>query len=253
MHVELISITPHPEKVIESAGRTAYLSFDKKTDLPVIKAKSGEEMRIFRVEDYPTLSSIKVGEQFSVNHGTWQAVQVWNNSAEKFIEMLIRSGHLSVLEHASATFRIIGGSRAFTHQLVRHRMASFTQQSQRYISEDQFQYIEPLSIQKNAESHKIYVDFMEQARKVYHQLQEIGIGNEDARFVLPNSVESEIVITADLRDWRHIVEIRGAAKAQWEIRQIIVEILKILKRKAPSIFYDLEVDPKRGVIIKKRR
>ena len=200
MQVELLSITPNAEKVIESAGRTAYLSFDKQTDLPIIKGKKEQRSKIFRVEEHPTLASVQINESFSVHNETWHAIKIWENSAEKFIEMLIRNNHLSVLEHVTSTFRISGVSRVFTHQLVRHRMASFTQQSQRYVNEQKFQYIEPLSIQKNQEAHKLFTYFMDEARKSYVKLQEIGIRNEDARFILPNSINSEIVITADLRE-----------------------------------------------------
>ena len=252
MRVELISITPDAEKVVESAGRTAYLSFDKETDSPIIKGEGGGKIRLFRVEEHSDLISVKEGEQFLYKDKTWQAVKVWANSAEKFVKMLVQSGHLSVLEHACATFRIMGASRAFTHQLVRHRMASFTQQSQRYVSEEHFRTIEPPSIRKNPEAHEIFVDFMEKARLAYHRLQEIGIRNEDARFVLPNSLESEIVITADLREWRHIVELRGAAKAQWEIRKVVLEILRILKEKVPAVFYDLEIDDDKRIVHKNK-
>jgi len=250
MLVELISITSNAEKVIESAGRTAYLSFDRKTDLPILRAEKEDNTKIFRVEDHPELLQVKKGEEFIINGDSWKAKEVWKNSAEKFVKMLVKSGHLSVLEHASATFRIKGGSRAFTHQLVRHRMASFTQQSQRYVNEKTFRYIEPHSIEENPKAHKIFVDFMEKAREVYSELQKMGIRNEDARFVLPNSVESEIVITANFREWRHILETRGAAKAQWEIRKVAIAILEILKEKAPSVFYDLVINKEKKIIQK---
>ncbi len=248
MQIDLISITPSAEKVIESAGRTAYLSFDKETERPIIRGKRGDVFQLFRVDEYFALGSVKENKEFFVDEETWEAVKVWRNSAEKFVEMIVRSGHHSVLEHASATFRIKGGSRAFTHQLVRHRMASFTQQSQRYVSEEAFRCVEPSSIQENPEAHKIFVDFMTKAQEVYHRLHEIGIRSEDARFVLPNSVKSEIVVTADFREWRHIVEIRGAAKAQWEIRRVALEILRILKERVPAAFCDLEIDGEKGVV-----
>ncbi len=154
--------------------------------------------------------------------------------------MLVKSGHHSVLEHASATFRIQGASRACTHQLVRHRLASITQQSQRYVSEDRFDYVEPPSVQSNPEAHELFVDFVEKARETYQRLQEIGIKNEDARFVLPNAVESEVVVTANFREWRHILAMRGSKRAQWEIVQVVLEVLRILKENAPAVFCDLE-------------
>jgi thymidylate synthase (FAD) len=202
MKVELLSITPNAEKLIEDAGRTAYLSFEKQ----------------------------KIG------------------SEKKFIKMLIKSGHLSVLEHAYATFRIKGGSRAFTHQLVRHRLCSYTQQSQRYVDEHNFNYIEPDAIKNNKEAHSLFIDFMNRTKEVYAQLQKLGIKNEDARFVLSNAVESEIVVTANFREWLHIIELRGSSDAQWEIRRVSMEILKILKKHAPIVFEDFEIDKENEVI-----
>ena len=202
MKIELLAVTPNAEKLIEDAGRTAYLSFEKQ--------KRGSE--------------------------------------KKFIRMLIKSGHLSVLEHAWATFRIKGGSRAFTHQLVRHRLCSYTQQSQRYIDEHNFNYIEPDAVKNNKEAHSLFIDFMNRAKEVYAKLQKLGIKNEDARFVLPNAVESEIVITANFREWRHIVKLRGSLDAQWEIRRVTIQILKTLKKHAPIVFEDFEIDEKNEVI-----
>lgn len=203
MHVQLLSITRNAEKLIENAGRTAYLSFKR----------------------------------------------IKRSSARKFIRMLIKNNHLAVLEHASATFRIKGCSRAFTHQLVRHRLCSFTQQSQRYVNESKFKYIEPKTIRNDKKAHILFINFIETVKNVYSKLQEMGIKNEDARFVLPNAIESEIVITANLREWRHIIKLRGDAKAQWEIRRVIIEILKILKKHAPSVFGDFKIDKEKGIVI----
>lgn len=204
MKVKLLSITSTSEKLIEKAGRIAYLSFDKQ--------KKGSEKNIVR--------------------------------------FLIKHGHLSVLEHASATFRIYGASRAFTHQLVRHRLCSYTQQSQRYVNEKKFTYIEPESIQKNSKAHALFNNFIDKAKKAYSELQGLGIKNEDARFVLPNAIESQIVITANLREWRHIIELRGSSEAQWEIRKVVIEILKILKKYAPTVFGDFKIDTKKQIIKK---
>lgn len=205
MKVELLFITQDAEKLIEVAGRTSYLSFDK-------QGKDTEKV---------------------------------------FIRMLIKNGHFSVLEHAYATFRISGISRAFTHQLVRHRLCSYTQQSQRYVDESNFIYIEPDSIKDNPKAHTLFVKFMDDAKKVYLELQNSGIKNEDARFVLPNAVESQIVVTANLREWRHIIELRGSSDAQWEIRNVAIEILKILKKHAPTVFEDFEIDEESTIIRRK--
>lgn len=206
MKVELFSITPKAEKLIEKAGRTAYLSFGK--------MKKGSE--------------------------------------KQFIMMLIKRGHFSIFEHVYASFRIKGASRAFTHQLVRHRLCSFTQQSQRYVNEWHFKYIEPQAIKNNKKAHFIFVNFIKKAKDVYGKLQKFGIENEDARFVLPNAVASEIVVTANLREWRHIIELRGSPEAQWEIRRVVLNILRILKMKVPTVFCDFEIDEKNKIIKKKK-
>ncbi len=205
MNVELLSITPDAERLIESAGRTAYLSSRK----------------------------------------------VKGASEKKFIKMLVKSGHLSVLEHAYATFRIKGGSRAFTHQLVRHRLCSYTQQSQRYVNEANFDYIEPESIKKIKKAHSIFLNFLKKTKEVYAELQDLGVRNEDARFVLPNAVESQIVVTANFREWRHIIELRGSADAQWEIRRVAIKILEVLKKQAPTVFGDFEIYKNKEIIRKK--
>ena len=161
------------------------------------------------------------------------------DSTKRFIRMIVKSGHHSVLEHASATFRIKGGSRSFTHQIVRHRMASFSQQSQRYVSEEQFHIVTPPSIRENDEALALYNECMETCRQAYRKLKEMEIRKEDARFVLPNAVESEIVVTANFREWRHIISLRKGKGAQWEIREISRLILEILAKKAPTVFEDL--------------
>lgn len=204
MIVKLLFITPHAEKLIETAGRTSYLSFHKRG----------------------------------------------KNTEKEFIRMLINKGHYSVLEHAYVTFRISGVSRAFTHQLVRHRLCSFTQQSQRHVDESDFNYVEPDSIKSNSEAHSFFTRFMDEARKIYSELQRLGIKNQDARFVLPNAVESQIVVTANLREWRHIIDLRGSPEAQWEIRKVAIEILRILKNLAPTIFEDYAIDEDNLVIRK---
>jgi len=172
------------------------------------------------------------------------------DTQKEFIRMLLKKGHYSVLEHAYATFRISGVSRAFTHQLVRHRICSFTQQSQRYVNESDFNYVEPDSIKGNPKTHSLFTEFMERAKRSYLELQKLGIKNEDARFVLPNAAESQIVVTANLREWRHIVELRGSPDAQWEIRKVAIEILKILKNHAPTVFENFEINEKNSTVKK---
>jgi len=171
-------------------------------------------------------------------------------SEKNFIRMLLRNEHHSVLEHAYATFRIAGVSRACTHQLVRHRLCSFIQQSQRYVDEKDFRYIEPESIKANAEAHAMFTEFMEQARAIYTKLQGMKIRKEDARYVLPNATESQIVVSANFREWRHIIGLRGSPQSQWEIRRLAIAVLKILKEHAPTVFADFQVDEEKEVINK---
>ena len=159
-----------------------------------------------------------------------------------FIRMVIENGHHSVLEHPSATFRITGVSRSFTHQLVRHRLCAFSQQSQRYVDEKNFKYVEPRSIAELPEAHSLFERFMAEAKDAHGALQKMGIKNEDARFLLPNAVQSEIVMSANLREFRHIFCLRCHQKAQWEIRSVAMQMLRIMKEQAPSVFADFVID-----------
>lgn len=167
-------------------------------------------------------------------------------SEKKFIRMLIKRGHESVLEHASATVRIKGVSRALTHQLVRHRLCSFTQKSQRWVSESNFTYITPNSVK--GQTYVIYNSLMNTIRDTYNVLVKSGVPKEDARFILPNATSTEIVITANFREWRHILRLRGARQAQWEIRKLAIKILELLKEHAPTVFGDLVVSKEKEVI-----
>lgn len=154
----------------------------------------------------------------------------------RFLRGLIIRGHESVLEHASASFRVLGGSRAYTHEQVRHRLLSFSQQSQRYVSENNFRAIIPPEIEKRPELKEYFEEYNRYVRALYKFFKSNDIRNEDARFVLPNAVESGIVISGNLREWRWVVQLRLAPNAQWEIRRITAEILKILQKECPIIF-----------------
>lgn len=167
-----------------------------------------------------------------------------------FIKMLIKNGHHSVLEHAYATFRIKGISRASTHQLVRHRIASFTQQSQRYVDEKNFVYITPDSVKEDPEALEFFTKTMEDLRDVYIKLREMKIRKEDARYLLPNAISSEIVISANLREFRRIFELRCEKKAQWEIRRASLEMLRQLKGLCPNVFYDMKIDHEKEIMVK---
>lgn len=191
LEVELIAITPDAQKVIEQAGRTCYMSFDKMDD----------------------------------------------ESQAGFISRLIKMGHVSPLEHAYATFRIKNCSRAMTHQLVRHRLMAVSQQSQRYVDEEQFDYVVPKTLAPELIDE--FHDDMKTIRNMYQKWRQKGLKKEDARFVLPNACTSEIVVSANFREWRHILSVRTAPAAQWEIRQAADLILNILKQHAPACFDDI--------------
>ncbi len=131
---------------------------------------------------------------------------------------------------------------------MRHRLCSFIQQSQRYVDESHFNYIEPDSIKNDPEAHSLFVDFMERAKEAYSKLQKLRVKKEDSRYVLPNAVESQIVVTANFRQWRYILNLRGQPQSQWEFRRVAIGILKILKEHAPAVFGDFEIDEKKEVI-----
>lgn len=160
-----------------------------------------------------------------------------DGSADKLIRRLLAMGHESPLEHASATFQIQGCSRAMTHQLVRHRMMSVSQQSQRYVAESCFDFVTPPALSPAARAE--YARDMETIRAMYAKWKNQGLKNEDARFVLPNACATNIVITANFREFRHIFKLRCARNAQWEIREACARMLRILHRHAPAVFADL--------------
>lgn len=192
--VELVAITPDPQKVIEQAGRTCYMSMDKIDD----------------------------------------------DSQTGFIHRLIKMGHESPLEHAYATFRIKNCSRAMTHQLVRHRLIAVSQQSQRYVDEEDFSYVVPETMPPELVDE--FHNDMKTIQLMYHKWRQKGLKKEDARFVLPNACTSEIVVSANFREWRHILSIRTDKGAQWEIRKTANLILDILNRLAPACFDDILPD-----------
>ena len=192
-------MTPNAEDLIENAGRTCYKSIPK--------------------EGYVIGTLIKA---------------------------LIKSGHESVLEHGYATFRISEVSRALTHQLVRHRIASYSQQSQRYVNEKQFDYVIPLSVKEldlkedgSLIGIKDFENDMMIIQGMYDKWKARGLKNEDARFVLPNACYTEIVMSANFREYRNIFKVRCDKHAQWEIRGVAKEMLRQLYEKCPNVFEDL--------------
>ena len=157
-----------------------------------------------------------------------------DDDASTFITKLLESGHESPFEHVSFTFGIEGISRACSHQLVRHRMASFSQRSQRYCFEDGFNYIEPDDM--NDEEDKFFKDFMRHSKEVYSKLIDKGVKPEDARMVLPNACETKIIVTMNARELLHFFKLRCCKRAQKEIREVAFMMKNICRRIAPNIF-----------------
>ena len=156
----------------------------------------------------------------------------------KSLAHALKSGHESVLEHATFTFHITGISRACSHQLVRHRLASFSQKSQRYVNERAFDYVLPDSLIDNAEAITVFKDAMQTLRDSYDMLLKLGVPQEDARYLLPNACTTELVMTMNVRELRHFFNLRCCNRAQWEIRELAQRMLVICKTVAPSLFAD---------------
>jgi thymidylate synthase (FAD) len=205
LRVSLLQHTPDPDRAVAIAGRLCYA--------PVSAADLKQEMS--------------------------------DDDVAKLVRILVRSGHHSALEHASFSFAVDGVSRACTHQLVRHRLASYNQQSQRYVNfgaGDSF--ILPPSIAADAEAEAVFLAAMEQARVAYDRLVEIGLAEgrtresvqEDARFVLPNAAETKIVVTMNARELRHFFQVRCCRRAQWEINALAWEMRGMVKAISPHLF-----------------
>ncbi|HPU43577.1 MAG TPA: FAD-dependent thymidylate synthase [Dictyoglomaceae bacterium] len=162
---------------------------------------------------------------------------------EKFIQKLIKAGHESILEHVSFTFVVSNISRIATHQLVRHRVASYAQYSHRGM-DDELTFIIPDSLSEKMnekeEINNFIMGYLEQAGGFYYDLVKLGIPPEDARFMLPNGLASNIMFTMNGRELRHFLKLRLAKNAQWEIRQLAQEILKILNDVCPVLVTDIK-------------
>jgi thymidylate synthase (FAD) len=197
MRVTLLSHTPEPEKTIAMAARLCY------SPSGVLQLKQ-------------KLDSMSV---------------------EKLVRKIVRMGHHSVLEHVSFTFGIEGISRATSHQLVRHRLASYSQQSQRYVVfKDSINYITPPTVEQNKEAKNIFEKITSECFEAYQKLIKLGVPVEDARYVLPNASETRIMVTMNARELLHFFKLRGCRRAQWEIRALSMEMLSIVKNIAPIVF-----------------
>lgn len=156
---------------------------------------------------------------------------------EKLLRKILELGHYSVLEHANFTFGVEGVSRACSHQLVRHRLASYSQQSQRYVSHvEPFTAVTPPSIASQPELAVKYEALLTELHQHYRDFIDAGIPAEDARFVLPNAAATKIVITMNARELRHFFGLRCCRRAQWEIQEMATEMLKLIRRVSPLLF-----------------
>lgn len=220
MKVELLNYTPNGEELVASAAKLCY-------------SQSG------------------IGDILEKQS---------RQSVESFIEKLMSIGHESPIEHISYTFGVEGVSRSLTHQLVRHRIASYSQQSQRYVKLDQFEYIVPPSIAGNPAAKAKFIEAMEDAQKKYDEIFEIlysenklsflNAGSsesdshrmaekksiEDARYVFPNACETKVVLTMNARSLMNFFKHRCCNRAQWEIREMAIEMLSLVKGVSPNLF-----------------
>lgn len=207
MNVELLQYPDNPERAVATAARLCYA--------PVGAKELMETMPPERVQS--VLSTI------------------------------MKSGHFSTLEHVSYTFAVDGVSRALTHQLVRHRLASFNQQSQRYVKfTEGVETVKPDTVSRDEEADRIFDEAINAVLEGYQKLLNAGIPAEDARYLLPNAAETKIVITMNIRELLHFFSLRCCNRAQWEIREMAHRMLALVKPTAPYIFMDAGAPCVRG-------
>ena len=156
--------------------------------------------------------------------------------SDKVLSRIVGMGHHSVIEHAVFTFSVEGVSRALTHQLVRHRVASFSQQSQRYVSMDSASYVTPHTVADSPEALKVFDETMAAIWEAYGKLEGLGIPPEDARYLLPNGCTTNITVTMNARELLHFFSLRCCNRAQWEIREMADQMLAICRDVSPVIF-----------------
>ena len=197
MDVTLLYHTPEPERAVATAARLCYA--------PV----GGRELM-------ESLTDEKI---------------------RKVLTTIMTSGHFSTLEHASYTFAVEGVSRALTHQLVRHRLASYNQQSQRYVKfKEEPPIVRPASVDTNPDAAQAFDEAIEACWQAYDKLVQAGVPAEDARYILPNACETKIVVTMNIRELMHFFSNRCCNRAQWEIRELAWKMLELVRPTAPFIF-----------------
>ncbi len=207
MNVELLQYPENPERAVATAARLCYA--------PVGAKELMETMPEERVRS--VLSTI------------------------------MKSGHFSTLEHVSYTFAVDGVSRALTHQLVRHRLASFNQQSQRYVKfTEGVAIVKPESVSASDQTDRVFEEAIAAVLEGYEKLLEAGVPAEDARYLLPNAAETKIVITMNIRELLHFFSLRCCNRAQWEIREMAHRMLDLVRPTAPYLFLDAGAPCVRG-------
>lgn len=171
---------------------------------------------------------------------------IGDGTAEKFIANIIKRGHESVLEHEKITVRFVC-DRGVTHELVRHRIASYSQESTRYCNYtndkfgNQLTFIKPCFWSEDSQNYKLWTESMEYIESQYNAMIAEGAKPEEARSILPNSLKTEIVVTMNLREWRHYFKLRTAERAHPQIREISIALLNEFKEKLPVIFGDIDI------------
>jgi len=207
MDVRLLYSTPDPERAVAAAARLCYA--------PVGAAELIEGMSA--------------------------------DAERKVLRTILKSGHHSALEHASYTFAIDGVSRALTHQLVRHRVASYNQQSQRYVAYvEEPTFVVPPAVAQDPEALARFNSATAAAFATYRELVDCGVAAEDARYLLPNAMETKIVVTMNMRELLHFFELRCCKRAQWEIRELACKMLDLIEPTAPYVLMDAGASCRRG-------
>jgi thymidylate synthase (FAD) len=162
----------------------------------------------------------------------------------RFIRKRVAEGHESIVEHGSASFEISGISRSCSHQLVRHRLASFSQESQRYVDMSDPEWVVPPDVAADPEALVLWEATLAQVQAAYQALRERGIRKEDARFLLPNAAATRLIMSANYRELLHLFRIRISPDAQWEICQVAIHMLEAVHAQAPNVFGGLRAQLK---------
>ena len=176
--------------------------------------------------------------------------KIEDGSAEKFIRGIIRRGHESVIEHESLTVKFIC-DRGVTHEIVRHRLAAYCQESTRYCNYSQgkhggeITFIKPLYLAENTAGYDFWKDSCAVAESTYFDMLEFGCSPQEARAVLPNSLKTEVVMTANLREWRHFFRLRTAPAAHPQMREVTIPLLRRMRELVPVVFDDIELEAER--------